>query len=56
MQAGLFISVEGAEGVGKTTSLAYIHQLLDDSAISYTSTREPGGTQLGEKNQGHPAR
>ena len=49
MQAGLFISVEGAEGVGKTTSLAYIHQLLDDSAISYTSTREPGGTQLGEK-------
>ena len=49
MQAGLFISVEGAEGVGKTTSLAYIHELLDDSAISYTSTREPGGTQLGEK-------
>jgi len=49
MKVGLFISVEGAEGVGKTTSLAYIHQLLEDAGISYTSTREPGGTRLGEK-------
>jgi dTMP kinase len=44
----LFITLEGTEGVGKTSNLVYIRQLLDAAKINYLVTREPGGTQLGE--------
>lgn len=46
---GSFITIEGTEGVGKTTNIEYIKQWLDDHAISYVSTREPGGTPLAEE-------
>ena len=46
---GRFITIEGTEGVGKTTNIEYIKQWLDDRAISYVSTREPGGTPLAEE-------
>ena len=46
---GRFITIEGTEGVGKTTNIEYIKQWLDDQAISYVSTREPGGTPLAEE-------
>ena len=46
---GRFITIEGTEGVGKTTNIEYIKQWLDDHAISYVSTREPGGTPLAEE-------
>ncbi|HEX5636333.1 MAG TPA: dTMP kinase, partial [Gammaproteobacteria bacterium] len=48
----LFITLEGTEGVGKTSNLAYIKQLLDDAKINYIVTREPGGTPLGEALRG----
>ncbi len=46
---GKFISVEGTEGVGKTTNIQCIASWLDERGIAYISTREPGGTALGEK-------
>ena len=46
---GRFITIEGTEGVSKTTNIEYIKQWLDDQAISYVSTREPGGTPLAEE-------
>ena len=46
---GRFITIEGTEGVGKTTNIAFIKQWLDDNKISFVSTREPGGTPLAEE-------
>ncbi len=49
MNRGKFITLEGGEGVGKTTNLSFIQQLLEDRGISVVVTREPGGTQLAEQ-------
>ena len=49
---GKFITVEGTEGVGKTTNIQCIASWLDQCGIVYISTREPGGTALGEKIRG----
>ncbi|MDG2018711.1 MAG: dTMP kinase [Porticoccaceae bacterium] len=46
---GRFITIEGTEGVGKTTNIDYIKQWLDDNGISFVNTREPGGTPLAEE-------
>ena len=46
---GIFISIEGVEGVGKSTNLAYVQSLLDTAGIDYVTTREPGGTEIAEK-------
>jgi len=46
---GLFITVEGTEGVGKSTNMAFIEQWLKDAGKDLVITREPGGTELGEK-------
>lgn len=45
---GKFITVEGGEGAGKSSNLAYIRELLEQSGIEVIFTREPGGTALGE--------
>ncbi|MCH9843565.1 MAG: dTMP kinase [Gammaproteobacteria bacterium] len=45
---GMFITVEGGEGVGKTTNMLFIENWLNKKNIKYTSTREPGGTPLAE--------
>jgi dTMP kinase len=45
---GCFITIEGTEGVGKTTNIAYIRQCLNDQGIEPLMTREPGGTDLAE--------
>lgn len=45
---GRFITLEGSEGSGKSTNLAFIHQHLQESGIDVILTREPGGTPLGE--------
>ena len=45
---GKFITVEGGEGAGKSSNLAFIKELLEQSGIDVLFTREPGGTQLGE--------
>ena len=46
---GLFITVEGGEGVGKSTNLAVLERWLQERGIAYQLTREPGGTALAEK-------
>ncbi len=46
---GRFITLEGLEGVGKTTNREHIHSLLADKNIDVLVTREPGGTELGEQ-------
>ena len=49
MKRGKFITLEGGEGVGKTTNLTFIKDYLQQHAIAVTVTREPGGTALAEK-------
>jgi len=46
---GKFITLEGGEGVGKTTNLAFIKDYLLQHNIPVVVTREPGGTVLAEK-------
>lgn len=46
---GRFITVEGSEGVGKTTQLALMQCYLSAKRVPVISTREPGGTPLGEQ-------
>jgi len=48
-EAAKFITLEGSEGVGKTTNLEHIKSLLTEQGIDYIVTREPGGTELGEQ-------
>lgn len=48
-KAGLFITVEGVEGAGKTTNIAYVRNWLEHAGIDLLSTREPGGTPLAEE-------
>ena len=45
---GKFITLEGIEGVGKTSNLNFIRQQLEDAGHECIVTREPGGTSLGE--------
>ncbi len=46
------ITLEGVEGAGKTTVLAYVQGLLESHGIPVTVTREPGGTPVGERIRG----
>ncbi len=48
MSKGKFITLEGIEGVGKTTNREYIRELLLKNGKPCIETREPGGTPLGE--------
>jgi dTMP kinase len=45
---GVFVSIEGGEGAGKSTVLAAIATLLGERGFEVVSTREPGGTPAGE--------
>ena len=49
MIRGKFITLEGGEGVGKTTNLVFIKDYLQQHNIPVVVTREPGGTVLAEK-------
>jgi dTMP kinase len=48
MQRGSFITVEGGEGVGKSTNIAFIAEQLRAAGHEPLLTREPGGTTLAE--------
>jgi len=48
MKKGKFITLEGGEGVGKSTNLSFIKQLLEDKGLTVVTTREPGGTPFAE--------
>jgi len=45
---GKFISIEGGEGVGKSTNADLIQSVLESRGCEVVVTREPGGTALGE--------
>jgi len=45
---GRFVTLEGAEGVGKTSLLPHVRQLIESTGVDLLCTREPGGTPLGE--------
>lgn len=49
MSRGLFITVEGGEGVGKSTNIAVVEAWLQEQGIPFRLTREPGGTALAEE-------
>jgi dTMP kinase len=49
---GRFITVEGGEGAGKTTQLAFMRDYLERAGLTVVVTREPGGTSLGEEIRG----
>jgi dTMP kinase len=49
---GRFITVEGIEGVGKTTNIDFIHRQLLAAGREVLLTREPGGTPLAEAIRG----
>jgi dTMP kinase len=47
-QRGYFISFEGIDGAGKSTHIHFIQEALIQRGIQVVTTREPGGTPLGE--------
>ena len=49
MTRGKFITLEGMDGAGKSTHLAWIPGFLASHGMRVQVTREPGGTQLGER-------
>lgn len=49
VQQGRFITVEGTEGVGKSTNIDFLCNLLKARGIEIVLTREPGGTPLAEE-------
>lgn len=49
MKQGLFITMEGPDGSGKSTQIDAIKRFFEDRGESVVLTREPGGTQISEK-------
>ena len=52
MEDGIFLVLEGVEGAGKTTQVRMLKKWLEGMGRSVTTTREPGGTALGEAVRG----
>jgi len=49
---GKFITVEGIEGVGKSTNIDHLSALIEQRGIEVVRTREPGGTPMAERIRG----
>lgn len=49
MLRGKFLTIEGTEGVGKSTNLVFVRDWLQAQGIEVVVTREPGGTPLAEE-------
>lgn len=48
MKKGLFITLEGPDGAGKSTQIEFLKKYFDKKNIEAVFTREPGGTDIGE--------
>ncbi|WP_249978745.1 dTMP kinase [Vreelandella olivaria] len=48
IQRGRFITLEGSEGVGKSTNVAFVEAWLKEQGLEVVRTREPGGTPRAE--------
>jgi dTMP kinase len=46
---GRFLTIEGIEGVGKSTQVTRLSTALNERGIAHVVTREPGGTPLAER-------
>ena len=46
---GLFLTFEGIEGAGKSSNLEHAKAIIEASGKTVTVSREPGGTEVGEK-------
>ena len=49
MKTGKFITLEGIDGAGKSTHLTWLAAQIRTRGVEVVTTREPGGTPLGEK-------
>lgn len=49
MKKGLFITIEGPDGAGKSTQIDFIKRYFEEKGIEAIFTREPGGTSISEK-------
>ena len=49
MKKGIFITIEGPDGSGKSTQIENIKRFFDAKNIPMVFTREPGGTAIGER-------
>ena len=49
METGKFITVEGIEGVGKSTNVAHLTKAIEARGHTVITTREPGGTPMAER-------
>lgn len=49
MRRGKFITIEGIEGVGKSTNIEHLKQAIEDHGHTVLTTREPGGTPMAER-------
>ena len=52
MKMGKFLTLEGVEGVGKTTNLSFIADYIKSAGKEVVITREPGGTKIAETIRG----
>lgn len=52
MKPGKFITVEGIEGVGKSTNIAVLRAAIEQRGLTVLTSREPGGTPTAEQIRG----
>ena len=52
LSRGLFITVEGIEGVGKSTNIDVMRETIEARGLEVLTSREPGGTPMAEQIRG----